>query len=396
MNIMIKLLTMILFTINVYSSGNLEKVSLQLDWNFQFQYAGFIMAKEKGFYKKAGLDVEEDILTEKVDFITSNTTLMAKDRLLRPVVLLATYLQRSPLVFITQPNIKKPSQLDGKKIMTTENEYKNSALTLLMEHFFIKGTYVPYNYNIEDFKDKKVDAMSIFTSNELYELDRQNIPYNIIDPYEYGFATSAMNLFSSHKFARDETKKVKKFIQASKKGWLYALDNTDETVKIILKKYNPNKTLEALRNEAKEIKSLMLLDLYEIGEIRKEQVMRVYKQLHRSGKILANQKNKIVFFDDILSGEENGGKFFNQKERDFLAKKGIIKLCVDPDWLPFEGFEDGKYIGMIAEYFELIREKSGINIEVHRTANWDESIEALKSRDCDIIGSASPTTSRME
>ena len=36
----------------------LEKVSLQLDWKYQFEFAGFIMAKEKGFYENAGLDVD--------------------------------------------------------------------------------------------------------------------------------------------------------------------------------------------------------------------------------------------------------------------------------------------------------------------------------------------------
>ena len=37
---------------------DLKKVSLQLQWKYQFQFAGYIMAKEKGFYKDAGLDVE--------------------------------------------------------------------------------------------------------------------------------------------------------------------------------------------------------------------------------------------------------------------------------------------------------------------------------------------------
>ena len=40
----------------------LEKVSLQLQWFDQFQFAGYYMAKEKGFYKKAGFDFYSDIL----------------------------------------------------------------------------------------------------------------------------------------------------------------------------------------------------------------------------------------------------------------------------------------------------------------------------------------------
>ena len=37
---------------------NLEKVSLQLKWHHQFQFAGYYVAKYKGYYKDEGLDVE--------------------------------------------------------------------------------------------------------------------------------------------------------------------------------------------------------------------------------------------------------------------------------------------------------------------------------------------------
>ena len=35
----------------------LEKVSVQLKWFYQYQFAGILVAKEKGFYKDSGLDV---------------------------------------------------------------------------------------------------------------------------------------------------------------------------------------------------------------------------------------------------------------------------------------------------------------------------------------------------
>jgi ABC-type nitrate/sulfonate/bicarbonate transport system substrate-binding protein len=43
---------------SITSASPLEKVTLQLGWKYQFEFAGFIAAKEKGFYKEAGLDVE--------------------------------------------------------------------------------------------------------------------------------------------------------------------------------------------------------------------------------------------------------------------------------------------------------------------------------------------------
>ncbi|MEA3417959.1 MAG: hypothetical protein U9Q90_01075 [Campylobacterota bacterium] len=43
----------LLFTLA--QAKELDKVTLQLKWKYQFQFAGFIVAKEKGFYKDVGL-----------------------------------------------------------------------------------------------------------------------------------------------------------------------------------------------------------------------------------------------------------------------------------------------------------------------------------------------------
>ena len=89
----------------------LEKVSLQLDWKYQFEYAGFIAAKEKGFYKDAGLDVElieyetgidivDNILNQKSNYGIHNSSIVIRDGKIVPIVLMATYFQQSPLVFV--------------------------------------------------------------------------------------------------------------------------------------------------------------------------------------------------------------------------------------------------------------------------------------------------------
>ena len=52
------LLLFLLFSSLFSSYKALEKVSLQLVWLDQFQFAGYYMAIEKGFYRDVGLDVE--------------------------------------------------------------------------------------------------------------------------------------------------------------------------------------------------------------------------------------------------------------------------------------------------------------------------------------------------
>ena len=53
-----KLFLLLLVSTFLYSSSLEKKVSIQFNWKYQFEVAGFIAAKEKGFYENVGLDVE--------------------------------------------------------------------------------------------------------------------------------------------------------------------------------------------------------------------------------------------------------------------------------------------------------------------------------------------------
>ena len=107
----------LLQTILFADAEPLQKIKLQLQWKYQFEFAGFIMAKEMGYYKDVGLNVELieykngiDVITEleekRVDYAISNSIISYKNDKLSKVTLLATYFQRSPLIMITQKNIK--------------------------------------------------------------------------------------------------------------------------------------------------------------------------------------------------------------------------------------------------------------------------------------------------
>ncbi|WP_458700398.1 diguanylate cyclase domain-containing protein [Sulfurospirillum sp. 1307] len=408
---LVKTLFILLLSLNLFANSNLEKVTLQLDWKYQFEFVGFIAALEKGFYKEAGFDVTikeqqkgvnaiDEVLSQRATFGTFTASLIAKDGKLQPTVVLATYFHKSPLVFIAQPEISLPSMLKGKRIMATQDEFESSPLSFLLEHFNINknnSQFVHHSYHIEDFKNKKVDAMSVYMSNEIYELQQKNVKYNIIDPEVYGFVTNAMNLFSSYEYVKNNPEKVKKFIDASNKGWEYAINHTSEMIGIIHKKYESKKSLEALKYKAKIIKGLMLLDLYDIGEVDENLIKRLYKQLIRSGKLKIEDKLDKYTFNQVLLHLNRKELFFTKEELDFLKKKGIIKLCVDPARMPFEGLDkNNKYEGIVSEYFKFVQEKLPIPMIIHPTKTWKETINAMKDKECDIIASATPTKSRLK
>jgi polar amino acid transport system substrate-binding protein len=77
---------LLLFCLPVVSFGA-DKVTLQLIWKNQFQFAGYYVAKELGFYDDAGLDVTikeyefgtdvtQDVLSQKVEFGVGRSSLV--------------------------------------------------------------------------------------------------------------------------------------------------------------------------------------------------------------------------------------------------------------------------------------------------------------------------------
>ncbi len=292
-------------------TADIKKVKLQLPWKYQFEFAGFIMAKEMGYYKNVGLDVEiieykngmsiiKELEEKNVDYAVQNSIIAYNNDQLSDVTLLATYFQRSPLVIVTQKNIKSILELKNKKIMMSTNDQFNSSLTTMLNYFHVgikNNTFVESTYNMDDFINKKIDATSAFRSNELFILDNKKIPYNIIDPVEYGFATTANNTFTTHEKVKNNPEEIENFLSATKKGWEHALANIEEVAKLIHEKYQPNKSLEHLIYEGKVVEKLMLLDLYDIGEINKEFILRTYKQLIKNNKLDKNQMPNKLFLD---------------------------------------------------------------------------------------------------
>ena len=182
--------------VSLLNGAALEKVSIQLDWKYQFEYAGYVAAKEKGFYQEAGLDVElreyqrgidvvSDVLNHKAQYGIYNSSIVVENGRVRPIVLLATYLHHSPLIFVAQKGLENPADLIGKTLMGTKNELKHSSLSLLLSHFGItpqNSRLIDQTFSIDPFIRREIDAMSVYRSNQLYELDRLKIPYDIIDP----------------------------------------------------------------------------------------------------------------------------------------------------------------------------------------------------------------------
>jgi len=83
---------------------------------------------------------------------------------------------------------------------------------------------------------------------------------------------------------------------------------------------------------------------------------------------------------------------FTQEELNYIKTQKIVKICVDPDWMPLEKIDkDGNYIGIISDYAKLILKDINIEFLLQSTKNYEQSLEYLKSAQCDMIMADSAT-----
>jgi PAS domain S-box-containing protein len=83
------------------------------------------------------------------------------------------------------------------------------------------------------------------------------------------------------------------------------------------------------------------------------------------------------------------------EERAWLAGHGPLRFITEPAYPPIEWFdEQGRYRGMVAEYFGLIEARLGTRIEVLRAPSWDEAMRRAQAHEVDGLTAAQPTPER--
>lgn len=84
-----------------------------------------------------------------------------------------------------------------------------------------------------------------------------------------------------------------------------------------------------------------------------------------------------------------------QKEQDFIRDHPVIRLGVDPTFVPYEFIDtDGQYKGIAADYIALICEKTGLNMEVKKGLTWTEAYEMAVQGQLDVLPCVGRTAER--
>jgi len=287
-----------------YLSGNwvyadeLTTVSLQLNWKHQFEFAAFYAAQNQGFYSEVGLEViiveggpgintVSEVISGKADFGIANSSLLLERAKGKPVVALAALMQHSPISLLAKRElgIENIFDLDGKNLACSSHTC-DEILAYLMANGLNKENvhFVPHTGTLlEDLENDDVAATEVYLSNEPFLVRDQEHKYILFTPKSAGIDFFGNILFTSEKDIFSNDTILKNFLEASLKGFKYAMNHPDELANYIFEyKNTQNKTFEHLIYEYKKLNSLTRLDLVEAGYMSVERwknIADIYRSL---------------------------------------------------------------------------------------------------------------------
>ncbi len=260
----------------------LTAVTLQLRWHHQFQFAGYYAAKQQGFYREAGFDVTilngrpgrepvSEVLAGRAQFGVANGELLHQRLKGQPLVALAAIFQHSASVLVSKQSagIRTPHDLIGRKVMLI-SQGADVGLVAMLENEGVdisRIDVIKSSYDINDLIEDRVDAFNSYLTNEPYYLAQRQIPISVIHPASYGVDFYSDILFTTEAALGAMPDGVRRFREASLRGWEYAMAHPEEVIELIIAEYNDAKSREHLRYEAERMRSLILPELIEMGHM---------------------------------------------------------------------------------------------------------------------------------
>lgn len=275
------------------AADGLEAVTLQLKWKHQFQFAGYYVAAEKGYYLNAGFQVrfaeasgaEDSIATVvggKAEFGVAGSELALRRAQGEPVVALATILQHSALALAVRGSAQTVHGLAGQRIMVSPHDQELFAYLRREGLGGERVQRVAPSFDIQDLISGRVQGFSVYTTDQVWALRQAGLAHTVLSPRAAGIDFYGDTLFTSEKLARSAPERVQAFRDASLRGWQYAMAHPQEAADLILARYSQRLPREHLLFEADEMARLMQPQLIEIGHMnpgRWHHIAEVYAEI---------------------------------------------------------------------------------------------------------------------
>lgn len=224
------------------SAAEAVPVTFQLDWKPTAQFAGLLMARERGWYREAGIDLtlrgippDEGVVSNVVHhphWIGSiESGVLLKERSSgRPVKAIGTMLQGTPicLMSLKSAGIHRLKDLIGKRIGVHADG--NEAVKYVLHHAGIGAGRIEVEvvgYDLTPLLNGRYAAVQGYSIDEGVALRQAGHDIDILHLHDMGYAAYGQVYFTSESFLKSDAPLLRRFLEVSRRGWAAAIQDPD-------------------------------------------------------------------------------------------------------------------------------------------------------------------------
>ncbi|HEY8382217.1 MAG TPA: ABC transporter substrate-binding protein [Microvirga sp.] len=303
----------------------LDKVVLQLQWDHQFQFAGYYAALWQGHYREVGLDVEirpalspnapirnpvREITEGRAQFGTSNSGVLLALADGAPVVILSSIFQQSGTRGYHRGDtvVRNPADLLKLRIGRNRgNELLDVELRALLAAEGVDASKLDVvlfdpDKLIQGLVDRRYDLVFGYSLTVPWEVKERGYgDLRALRPSDYGIAFYGDALIADARLAHDNPELVRRFRDASLKGWQHALDNAPAIAERITREMPRTLPIQDFlgfnRFQAEGVAELTLYPVVQLGHTNPDRWARMRDALLKAGVIERSFDVEGIIFD---------------------------------------------------------------------------------------------------
>ena len=241
-----------------YAKDQLKPLTVQLNWVKNVQFAGVLLAKERGWYETAGIDLTikgwkigilpiDEVTAGKVQIgVAEGDTLIKAGVKGNAIKAIATQFQRTPFCLMSKKSlgIKTPEQLKGKKIGINSTAVVMTKIVLASKGLGLEDIItVSTGWDVRPLIKDEIDAYVGFMNDQPLTIKAKGYELNVIPAFKHGYDFYSGVYFVTDTMIQKQPDLIQAFLNVTMRGWREAFKNPEETARMIVAKYFPEGSL---------------------------------------------------------------------------------------------------------------------------------------------------------
>jgi len=252
-----------------------DKIILGTDWRAEAEHGGYYQAKATGLYAAAGIDVTirqggpqvnhaQLLAAGRIDINIAPNSFIPLNYVAQniPMVAVAAMSQTTPAVLIAHAGqgMESIAALNAKKIMISPETRAGFWRFLKSKYGFTDDQIAPYTFNLAPFLADPMAVQQGYVTSEPFQIERAGQKAQVMLLADSGYSSYASVITTSRKLTEDNPELVRRFVDATIKGWLSYLNGDPAPANALIKHDNPDMTDATLAYGRDKIKAYGIVD----------------------------------------------------------------------------------------------------------------------------------------